>query len=62
MPRSNKNILKDPDRGRQQRTRAPRQPGAHGSEHIATPTEAEIAARHRRGKTGKHVSDDTPTD
>jgi hypothetical protein len=61
MPRSNKNTLKDPDFGRQQRTVMPRQPGAHGSEHIATPTEAEVEAKHRRGKTRRHVSDDTPT-
>ncbi|HET7600925.1 MAG TPA: hypothetical protein VFK09_11560 [Gemmatimonadales bacterium] len=60
MARSNKNTLKDPDRGRQQRRRAPRQPGAEGSEHIATPTEAEIAAKRRRGKTGRHVDEDTP--
>ncbi len=62
MARSKKNTLKDPDRGRQQRASMPRQPGARGSEHIATPTEAEIATKHRRGKTEKHVSNDTSTD
>ncbi|HEX5386566.1 MAG TPA: hypothetical protein VFW66_07715 [Gemmatimonadales bacterium] len=61
MARSGHRALDDRRFDRQQRHETPDQPGAHGSEHIATPTEAEDEARHRLGKTAEHVSEDTPT-
>ena len=45
--------------GRQERRRAPRVPGASGQEERAvSPEEAESEARHRFGKTNKHVHED----
>jgi hypothetical protein len=42
----------------QQREEQPRQPGAHGRDEEAGAEEAKEQAIHRRGKTGKHTSDD----
>lgn len=44
--------------GRQERRRAPRQPGAEGkAERPVPPEQAADEARHRFGKTDHHVSD-----
>ena len=45
--------------GREERRRVPRQPGATGNdERPASPEEAENEARHRFGKTNRHVEDE----
>ncbi len=45
---------------RQQRQEQPDVPGATGTPEDASPEAAEVKARKRRGKTEKHVSEDTP--
>jgi hypothetical protein len=45
---------------RQQRQEQPDVPGATGTPEDVSPRAAEIKARKRRGKTEKHVSEDTP--
>jgi hypothetical protein len=46
--------------GRQERTAQPKQPGAsgRGGKQRGSKEEAIDKTTHRRGKTGKHVSDD----
>jgi hypothetical protein len=45
---------------RQQREEEPQVPGATGGPDDVSPESAEVMARKRRGKTGKHTNDDTP--
>jgi hypothetical protein len=45
---------------RQQRQEQPEVAGATGTPEDVPPKVAEVKARKRRGKTEKHVGDDTP--
>jgi hypothetical protein len=62
MARANWNTLhrSSIDLERQQRQELPEVPGATGRPEDVAPKTAEVKARKRRGKTEKHVSDDTP--
>lgn len=62
MARADRNTLRHSsiEMERQQRQEQPEVPGATGPRDDATPEAAEVKARKRRGKTEKHVSDDTP--
>ena len=62
MARANRNTLHRSriDMDRQQRQEQPDVPGASGTPEDDSPQAAEMKARKRRGKTEKHVSEDTP--
>ena len=62
MPRADRNTLRHSriELDRQQRKEQPQVPGATGAPDETTPRAAEVKARKRRGKTEKHISDDTP--
>jgi hypothetical protein len=62
MARANRNTLPKSsiEMDRQQRQEQPDVPGATGTPEDVSPRAAEIKARKRRGKTEKHVSEDTP--
>jgi hypothetical protein len=62
MARANRNTLNKSriDLDRQQRQEQPDVPGATGTPEDVSPELAEVKARKRRGKTEKHVSEDTP--
>lgn len=62
MPRAAKNTLRKSriEMDRQQRQEQPDVPGATGSPEDVSPRAAEVKSRKRRGKTAKHISDDTP--
>jgi hypothetical protein len=62
MADANRRSLQNSNRqeNRQQRGEQPDVPGATGGEEDVSPEAALEAARKRRGKTGKHTSDDTP--
>ena len=62
MADANRRSLQNSSRqeARQQRHEQPDVPGASGAPEDASPEPAQVAARKRRGKTGKHTSDDTP--
>jgi hypothetical protein len=47
------------DEARQQRHEQPQVPGASGNEEDSSAEAAEVSARKRLGKTGKHTSDDS---
>lgn len=61
MARANRNTLHRSriEMDRQQRQEQPDVPGATGNPEDASPKAAEVKARKRRGKTEKHVSEDT---
>jgi hypothetical protein len=63
MARANRNTLHRSriDMDRQQRQEQPEVPGATGTPPDVRPEVAEVKARKRRGKTEKHISDDTPS-
>jgi hypothetical protein len=63
MARAKRNSLRRSsiDTDRQQRQEQPEVPGATGTPEYVSPKVAEVKARKRRGKTEKHISDDTPT-
>jgi len=63
MARANRNTLHHSkiDMDRQQREEQPEVPGASGDPKDVGPKVAEVKARKRRGKTEKHISEDTPT-
>jgi hypothetical protein len=63
MARANRNTLHRSrvEMDRQQRREQPRVPGATGTREDTTAEAAQVKARKRRGKTEKHVSDDTPS-
>jgi hypothetical protein len=62
MARANRNTLNKSriEIGRQQRQELPDVPGATGTVEDDSSRAAEVKARKRRGKTEKHVSEDTP--
>jgi hypothetical protein len=62
MARAEKNTLHKSriETDRQQRQEQPDVPGATGSPENVSPRAAEVKSRKRRGKTAKHISDDTP--
>jgi hypothetical protein len=62
MARAKRNTLHRSriDMDRQQRQEQPEVPGATGTPEDVPPKVAEVRARKRRGKTEKHVSEDTP--
>jgi hypothetical protein len=63
MARANRNTLHRSkiDMDRQQRQEQPQVPGATGTPEEVTPKVAEVKTRKRRGKTEKHITEDTPT-
>jgi len=62
MARANRNTLPKSriEMDRQQRQEQPDVQGATGTPEENSPRAAEVKARKRRGKTEKHVSEDTP--
>jgi hypothetical protein len=62
MAQAKKNTLRKSriEMDRQQRQEQPDVPGALGTPGDVSPRAAEVKARKRRGKTEKHISDDTP--
>jgi hypothetical protein len=62
MARAAKNTLHKSriEMDRQQRQEQPDVPGATGTPEDVSPRAAEVKSRKRRGKTEKHISDDTP--
>jgi hypothetical protein len=64
MARANRNTLHKSkiDLDRQQRQEQPEVPGATGAPEDVSPKAAEVKARKRRGKTEKHISEDTPAE
>jgi hypothetical protein len=61
MARASRNTLHRSriDMDRQQRHEQPEVPGATGTPENVPPKVAEVRARKRRGKTEKHISEDT---
>jgi hypothetical protein len=61
MARADKNNLhrSGMDEARQQRHEQPKVAGASGADEDTSPKTAEVNARKRLGKTGKHTSDDS---
>jgi hypothetical protein len=62
MARAKRNTLRrgSIDMNRQQRQEQPEVPGATGTREEVSPEVAQVKARKRRGKTKKHISEDTP--